>query len=159
MRDSSFLIQGCVSLEIISVFDPSDTESNSEPLRSSFCRFTGFPSLVDTFFLRRRVKASSIRILRSQLRKAPSYANFGGLREARRQQPFTASSAPSLLPSTRHAMKWSSPRQRENRASNTFMCSCSRFDIAMSSHMGNLSIEFNVLHALFSRANTVRAAR
>jgi hypothetical protein len=110
------------------------------------------------YLLRRRAKASSIRILRSQLRNAPSCSNCGGLREALRQQLFTASSALSSPPSTRHAMKWSSPRQRENLAANTCGCSHTRFEIVISSHTGTLSTEFSVINALSSRSVTVRAA-
>jgi hypothetical protein len=54
---------------------------------------------------RRIARASSMRTLTSQLRKAPSYSKYGGLRDALRQQFFTARGALSSSPSTRQAIK------------------------------------------------------
>jgi hypothetical protein len=56
-------------------------------------------------FLRRRSVASSMRILTSQLLKAPSLLNRGGFREAVRRQFLTASSASWAQLRMRWAMK------------------------------------------------------
>ena len=48
---------------------------------------TAEPSAVSELF-RRIARASSMRTLTSQLRKAPSYSKYGGLRDALRQQFF-----------------------------------------------------------------------
>jgi hypothetical protein len=58
---------------------------------------------------RRMAKASSIRILTSQLRNAPSYSKCGGLRDAACRQFSIATSALSSSPSTQRAMKFSNP--------------------------------------------------
>jgi hypothetical protein len=79
---------------------------------------------------RRIAKASSIRTLTSQLRKAPSCSKRGGLRESVNQQFCSASSVPSLPPRTQEAMKTSNLRQRRKCALNIehrqiFYCSFS----------------------------------
>jgi hypothetical protein len=71
----------------------------------------------------------------NQLRKAPSCSNLGHLEDALSQHPRTASSAPSVPPSTRDAMKSSILRQRSNRQlkiarSSTFIASVKEFSTA-----------------------------
>src|SRR5260370_388634 len=63
-------------------------------------------SSVSTAFLWRKIaSASSIKILATQLRKAPSYSKSGGFREATILQFSTALPAPSCVPRMRYAKK------------------------------------------------------
>src|SRR5260370_21509709 len=89
-----------------------------------------------------------MRILTSQLRKAPSYSKVGGFCEAVILQFSTTSCARSGLPSTRHARKWGISWHRENRASNT-ADSCRRsFDIRIVSDVSNLQVVFTSMGSL-----------
>jgi hypothetical protein len=82
-------------MEIVGIFDPfmKPTATASLSGRHFVCLMVSVAG-TDSFFLCRRAKASSIKILSSQQRKAPSCSNLGGLREALSQQVRTAFSAP-----------------------------------------------------------------
>ena len=85
-----------------------------------------------SFLCRTIAKASSIRTLTSQLRKAPSHSKVGGFREAEILQFFTTSSNCSGLPSTRHARKQRISWHRANPASNTAERCRRLLDVRMS---------------------------
>src|ERR1700680_3236753 len=100
-----------------------------------------------------------MRTLRSQLRKAPSYSNLGGLRDAVSQQLSIATSALWVSLRTQQAMKRSKGRQRENRAANTAGCSwgCRAIQMSVRFVPMLMTLEPKLLLKGFSRLDASRA--
>jgi len=91
------MINGCASLETVSVsirfLEPTATSLSSRHLVCFIVSVAG-----RFLFLVEKGQSFVDQILSSQLRKAPSCSNLGGLREALTQQVCTAFSAPEYCP-------------------------------------------------------------